>query len=143
MNEALQLLALLFVVLAPIWWPFTYRQWKRQQEQRRNRRYWLSITQQRERDIVRSREQKARRIAAQKRAAAVTLPKPKPAPDPGSVRPSAPAGVPPQLNWKLDGMTKDQATSQRLVDAVAIAYPGKSRRWCTEKAISDLERDRH
>lgn len=57
-------------------------------------------------------------------------------------KPPAPKPVPTALTYKLDGLTKDRATSDRLVDGLSYRYPGKSRRWLVEKAISDLERDR-
>lgn len=36
----------------------------------------------------------------------------------------------------------DSAQASRLVDGVQSRYPDKPRKWCAEKALSDLERDR-
>ena len=58
-------------------------------------------------------------------------------------KPPAPPGVPPELNQRLDILTKDRQQSERLVNSVAQRFPGKSRTWCTERAIRELERDRH
>jgi hypothetical protein len=33
--------------------------------------------------------------------------------------------------------------TDRLMHNVALRYPEKSRQWCAEKALFDLERDRH
>ena len=72
-------------------------------------------------------------------------PKPPPRPKPKSPwlrKPKPPPGVPARLTHQLETLTRDKATAQRLVDQVATAHPGKSRTWCTEKAIADLLRDR-
>lgn len=49
---------------------------------------------------------------------------------------------PTQLMRKLDRLTRDRRTSERLVQKVAYQYPDRSMRWCVEKAIFDIERDR-
>ena len=36
----------------------------------------------------------------------------------------------------------DPKQAARLVDGVQAKFPDKSRQWCAEKALSDLERDR-
>lgn len=36
----------------------------------------------------------------------------------------------------------DVKQTSRLVDGVQARFPDKTREWCAEKAISDLERDR-
>lgn len=49
---------------------------------------------------------------------------------------------PSQLMRKLDRLTRDPSVSERLVQKVAFKHPEKSQRWCIEKAIFDIERDR-
>jgi len=46
----------------------------------------------------------------------------------------------PQLERLLGG---DRNASERLVQNLLDAYPDKSERWCYEKAVFDLTRDRH
>lgn len=36
----------------------------------------------------------------------------------------------------------DAKQAARLIDGVQARFPDKTRRWCAEKALSDLERDR-
>ena len=57
-------------------------------------------------------------------------------------KPPAPPNVPPELNQRLDALTRSREQSERLVNSVAKRFPGKTRRWCTERAIRELERDR-
>ena len=57
-------------------------------------------------------------------------------------KPPAPPGVSPAINQRLDILTQDREQSERLVNSVAQRFPGKSRTWCTERAIRELERDR-
>lgn len=48
-----------------------------------------------------------------------------------------------QLETKLINlMHGDQAAAIRLVQMVKSNYPSQSAKWCYEKAIQDLERDR-
>lgn len=47
-----------------------------------------------------------------------------------------------RLRAELDRLTRDPAASTRLVDLVQARNRDKSRTWCLEKAILDLERDR-
>jgi hypothetical protein len=57
-------------------------------------------------------------------------------------RPAQPANA--ATKRKLAGLTHgDNATAARLAAQVAFINPGKSEQWCWEKAIFDLERDRH
>ncbi|MFQ4139624.1 hypothetical protein PGN35_025270 [Nodosilinea sp. PGN35] len=51
--------------------------------------------------------------------------------------------VPTALLTKLDRYTYDRETSNRLVMKVAHDNPGKDGRWCAEKALWDIERDRY
>lgn len=44
---------------------------------------------------------------------------------------------------RLYRLTKDWAVAFRLADKVQLHHPDKSAQWCWEKAIYDLERDRH
>jgi hypothetical protein len=37
----------------------------------------------------------------------------------------------------------DNATADRLLQSLLDSYPDKSERWCYEKAVFDLSRDRH
>ncbi|MGF1460275.1 MAG: hypothetical protein ACFBSG_14775 [Leptolyngbyaceae cyanobacterium] len=50
--------------------------------------------------------------------------------------------VPEGLMRRLDRLTKDRRVSQRLIERVELNHPGRSKRWCVEKAIYDLQRDR-
>jgi hypothetical protein len=45
--------------------------------------------------------------------------------------------------YKLYRLAKDWNTAFRLVEKLQFAYPDRSEQWCWEKAIYDLERDRH
>ena len=44
-----------------------------------------------------------------------------------------------RLKYLLSG---DVAAENRLVDMLRYKYPDKDKKWCLEKAIFDLERDR-
>jgi len=48
----------------------------------------------------------------------------------------------PRLQQRLELLAGSRETARRLVIAVARANPKRSTRWCQEKAIGDLERDR-
>lgn len=68
----------------------------------------------------------------------------------GSKRQSPPAKIPvgqpakAATKSKLERLThSDKAAAARLAAQVAFVNPGKSEQWCWEKAIFDLERDRH
>ena len=50
--------------------------------------------------------------------------------------------VPDSLMRRLDRLTKDRRVSERLIERVEFNHPGRSRRWCVEKAIYDIQRDR-
>lgn len=50
--------------------------------------------------------------------------------------------VPPVLIMKLDRWTGDRDISNRLVRNVEERNPGRDGRWCAEKALWDIERDR-
>lgn len=51
---------------------------------------------------------------------------------------------PTQYYPKLERLLRgDREAADRLVQNLLIAYPDKSERWCYEKAIHDLERDRY
>ncbi len=51
-------------------------------------------------------------------------------------------GVPRHLMGQLHRLTRDRRVSERLIRQLAAANPRRSRRWCVEKAIYDLQRDR-
>jgi hypothetical protein len=53
-----------------------------------------------------------------------------------------PQRVPARLMKELDRLTRDRRLSARLVERIAFNHPHRSRRWCVEKAIYDLQRDR-
>lgn len=55
---------------------------------------------------------------------------------------SASKAAPRYLISRLDRLTRDRRVSERLIERVEFNHPGKSRRWCIEKAIYDIERDR-
>jgi len=55
---------------------------------------------------------------------------------------SNPNAVPPRLMRELDRLTRDRRVSERLIERVEFNHPGRSRRWCVEKAIYDIQRDR-
>jgi hypothetical protein len=44
--------------------------------------------------------------------------------------------------YRLDTLTHNSETSQRLVERLQQRHPEKSLKWCVEKAICDIERDR-
>lgn len=69
----------------------------------------------------------------------MAVPIPNHAPRPQAKATAIPAG----LIAKLDSYTYNRETSYRLVCQVAENNPGKSPQWCAEKALWDLERDRH
>jgi hypothetical protein len=50
--------------------------------------------------------------------------------------------VPGHLMQQLDRLTRDRRVSERLIENIAFNNPGKSKRWCVEKAIYDIQRDR-
>lgn len=50
--------------------------------------------------------------------------------------------VPGNLMRRLDRLTKDRRVSERLIERVEFNHPGRSKRWCVEKAIYDIQRDR-
>ncbi len=56
--------------------------------------------------------------------------------------PSSAATVPASLMRRLDRLTKDRRVSERLIERVEFNHPGRSKRWCVEKAIYDIQRDR-
>jgi len=78
---------------------------------------------------------------------------PKAAPPPPPPRPqwmaqpvpaASPTAPPPaSLLARLDRLTGNRHTTNRLVAAVAQAHPHRSPQWHGEKALWDLERDRH
>lgn len=117
--------------------------WQQYKNRRRERAKWAAIRQQRLNDKRRSRVQKQELENRRREAAKVQLPKPKPERRHYMIKPPAPAPVPQRLRINLDALTRSPETSDRLVDGLSHQYPGKSRRWLTEKAIADLERDRH
>ena len=43
---------------------------------------------------------------------------------------------------KLDSLTRDRRVSERLIERIAFNHPRRSKRWCVEKAIYDIQRDR-
>jgi hypothetical protein len=50
--------------------------------------------------------------------------------------------IPPHLMQELDRLTKDRRVSKRLIERIEFNHPGRSKRWCIEKAIYDIQRDR-
>ena len=50
--------------------------------------------------------------------------------------------IPSHLMRELDRLTKDRRVSERLIERIEFNNPGRSRRWCVEKAIYDIQRDR-
>jgi hypothetical protein len=57
-------------------------------------------------------------------------------------RPAQPANA--TTKWKLERLVhSDKKAAERLAAQVSSSNPGKSEQWCWEKAICDLERDRH
>jgi len=51
--------------------------------------------------------------------------------------------IPGHLLFKLDDLTRSRAASERLVQQIQRVYPDKSPKWCAEKALWDLRRDRY
>lgn len=51
--------------------------------------------------------------------------------------------LPAYLMKRLDRLTHDRRASERLVQKISFKYPGRSQRWCLEKAIFDIELTRH
>lgn len=43
---------------------------------------------------------------------------------------------------RLNSLTRDQATSERLIQSTKVKNPERTFDWCAERAISDIERDR-
>lgn len=62
-------------------------------------------------------------------------------PQGGRLRASAPP-VPEPLMRRLDRLTRDRRVSERLIERIEFNHPDRSKRWCVEKAIYDLQRDR-
>ncbi|MGG6237218.1 hypothetical protein ACQ4N7_01155 [Nodosilinea sp. AN01ver1] len=58
-------------------------------------------------------------------------------------RPATPVHIPLWEIARLDKYTGNRAASERLVRAVSVANPTRDAKWCADKAIHDLERDRH
>ena len=52
------------------------------------------------------------------------------------------ASIPPRLMRKLDRLTRDRRVSERLIERISFNNPGRSKSWCVEKAIYDIQRDR-
>lgn len=52
------------------------------------------------------------------------------------------AGIPSHLMRELDRLTRDHRVSLRLIERIEFSNPGRSKRWCVEKAIYDIQRDR-
>lgn len=50
--------------------------------------------------------------------------------------------IPNHLMRELDRLTRDRRVSERLIERIAFDHPGRSKRWCVEKAIYDIQRDR-
>ncbi len=50
--------------------------------------------------------------------------------------------IPPRLMRRLDHLTRDRRVSERLIERIAFNNPGRSKSWCVEKAIYDIQRDR-
>ncbi|MEM0981696.1 MAG: hypothetical protein AAGH78_15665 [Cyanobacteria bacterium P01_H01_bin.58] len=55
---------------------------------------------------------------------------------------SAQKRIPSRLLRDLDKLTRDRRVSERLIERIEFNNPGRSKRWCVEKAIYDLQRDR-
>ncbi|MBE7381703.1 MAG: hypothetical protein F6J95_009875 [Leptolyngbya sp. SIO1E4] len=60
----------------------------------------------------------------------------------GRGRSHAAKAIPAHLMRKLDRLTRDRRLSERLIERIEFNNPGRSRRWCVEKAIYDIQRDR-
>ncbi len=52
------------------------------------------------------------------------------------------SGVSPELESRLIYLVGNKASAYRLVDGLKRSNPNRSEKWCYEKAIRDLERDR-
>lgn len=50
--------------------------------------------------------------------------------------------IPQDLERELARLAGSQKTARRLVAGVRVSHPTRSERWCWEKAIADLDRDR-
>ena len=50
--------------------------------------------------------------------------------------------VPAHLMRELNRLTRDRRVSERLIQRIEFNNPGRSKRWCIEKAIYDIQRDR-
>ena len=48
----------------------------------------------------------------------------------------------PRSFHKLNELTRDRSTSERLIRHISQLHPGRSADWCIEKAVYDIERDR-
>jgi hypothetical protein len=57
-------------------------------------------------------------------------------------QPHSSKAIPNHLMQKLDRLTRDRRVSERLIERIALEHPGRSRQWCVEKAIYDIQRDR-
>ena len=57
--------------------------------------------------------------------------------------PSQQSLVPRHLQNELIRIAGNSCVAERLVDSLRDKYPGKPEKWYWEKAIFDLERDRH
>jgi hypothetical protein len=55
---------------------------------------------------------------------------------------SGPDTVPPRLMNQLHSLTRDRRVSERLIERISFNHPHRSKRWCVEKAIYDIQRDR-
>jgi len=56
--------------------------------------------------------------------------------------PASSKTIPGHLMRDLDRLTKDRRVSERLIERIEFNNPGRSKRWCVEKAIYDIQRDR-
>lgn len=56
--------------------------------------------------------------------------------------PTSSQTIPSHLMRDLDRLTKDRRVSERLIERIEFNNPGRSKRWCVEKAIYDIQRDR-
>ncbi|WP_008313662.1 hypothetical protein [Leptolyngbya sp. PCC 6406] len=61
---------------------------------------------------------------------------------PQSLRSHSSDTVSPRLMGRLDRLTRDRRVSERLIERLAFDNPNRSKRWCVEKAIYDIQRDR-
>jgi hypothetical protein len=138
----MKLFVLLLIVNGLIVGVSYYLNWRKLQRKRQqDLRKQHDIRRQRLATIEENKRFKAKKREQQQAAAAVQLPKPQTA----NYRPQprAPKALTPELVARLNNLTKSEETSDRLVDALDRQFPGHSRRWLVEKAIADIERDRH